>query len=84
MLPEGRRAIIEKESYPVPPIFAMLAKKGNIEEQMMYNTYNMGLGMILAVSKEDADAAMGAVRAAGETPYLVGRITNGEKGVTLC
>ncbi len=51
---------------------------------MMYNTYNMGLGMILAVSKEDADAAMGAVRAAGETPYLVGRITNGEKGVTLC
>ena len=84
MLPEGRHAIIEKESYPVPPIFPMLAKKGNIEEQMMYNTYNMGLGMILAVSKEDADAAMGAVRAAGETPYLVGRITNGEKGVTLC
>lgn len=84
MLPEGRHAVIEKTSYKVPPIFKMLAEKGQIEEQMMYNTYNMGLGMVLAVAPSDADAAMEAVRAAGETPYLVGKIKNGEKGVTLC
>lgn len=84
MLPEGRHAVIEKTSYKVPPIFKLLAEKGQIEEHMMYNTYNMGLGMVLAVAPSDADAAMEAVRAAGETPYLVGRIKNGEKGVTLC
>lgn len=84
MLPEGRHAVIEKGSYPIPPIFAMLKREGQIEEKMMYNTYNMGLGMIAAVAKEDADAAMAAIKAAGETPYLVGEIKNGEKGVTLC
>lgn len=84
MLPEGRHAVIEKTSYQVPPIFKLLAEKGQIEEHMMYNTYNMGLGMVLAVAPSDADAAMEAVRAAGETPYLVGKIKNGEKGVTLC
>lgn len=84
MLPEGRHAVIEKTSYKVPPIFKLLAEKGQIEEHMMYNTYNMGLGMVLAVAPSDADAAMEAVRAAGETPHLVGRIKNGEKGVTLC
>ncbi len=84
MLPEGRHAVIEKGSYPIPPIFAMLKREGQIEEKMMYNTYNMGLGMIAAVAKEDADAAIAAIKAAGETPYLVGEIKNGEKGVTLC
>lgn len=84
MLPEGKHAVIEKTGYPIPPIFAMLQREGNIEEKMMYNTYNMGIGMIAAVSKEDADAAMAAVKAAGETPYIVGTIKNGEKGVTLC
>ena len=84
MLPEGKHAVIEKTGYPIPPIFAMLQREGNIEEKMMYNTYNMGIGMIAAVPKEDADAAMAAVRAAGETPYIVGTIKNGEKGVTLC
>ena len=49
MLKEGTRAVIEKDSYPVLPIFKLLAEKGNIEEKMMYNTYNMGLGMVLAV-----------------------------------
>ena len=61
-----------------------MAKKGNIEEKMMYNTYNMGIGMIVAVSPEDADAAMRAIKEAGETPYIVGHIETGEKGVTLC
>lgn len=84
MLPDGKCAVIKKDSYPIPPIFAMLAREGRIEEKMMYNTYNMGLGMVLAVAPQDADAAMEAIRAAGEQPYIVGRIENGEKGVTLC
>ena len=84
MLNEGTRAIIEKDSYPVLPIFDLLAKKGKIEEKMMYNTFNMGLGMVLAVDPSDVDKTMAAIREAGDTPYVVGRIENGEKGVTLC
>ena len=84
MLPEGTRAAIEKDSYPVPPIFRMLKREGNIEEQMMYNTFNMGIGMVAAVDPADADRAMEAVKAAGETPYVIGRVTAGEKGVDVC
>nr|WP_300859196.1 phosphoribosylformylglycinamidine cyclo-ligase [uncultured Acetatifactor sp.] len=84
MLPEGIRAVVQKDSYEVPAIFRLLADKGNIEEQMMYNTYNMGLGMVLAVSPEDADRCLEALRAAGETPYVVGRCAAGEKGVDIC
>ena len=84
MLPEGKRAVVEKNSYEVPAIFKMLAREGEIAEQMMYNTYNMGLGMILAVDPADVDKTMEAVKAAGETPYVVGKIEAGEKGVTLC
>ena len=84
MLKEGTRAVINKNSYPVPPIFTLMAKKGNIEEHMMYNTYNMGLGMIVAVDPADVDKTMEAMKAAGDTPYVVGTIEAGEKGVTLC
>ena len=84
MLPDGMNAKIQKDSYPVLPIFKLLQKTGNLEEKMMYNTYNMGIGMVLAVEKADADKAMEAVRKAGETPYLIGEVTAGEKGVTLC
>lgn len=84
MLPEGKRAVVEKNSYEIPAIFKMLAREGEIAEQMMYNTYNMGLGMILAVDPADVDKTMEAVKAAGETPYVVGKIEDGEKGVTLC
>lgn len=84
MLPEGVRAVVKKDSYPVLPIFKMLQEEGNIAEEMMYNTYNMGLGMILAVDPADVDKTMEAIRAAGETPYVVGSVENGEKGVTLC
>lgn len=84
MLKDGVHAVIEKDSYPIPPIFTLMAKKGNIEEQMMYNTYNMGIGMIVAVDPADVDKTMEAMRAAGDTPYVVGKITEGEKGVTLC
>ena len=84
MLTDNTHAVIRKDSYPVPPIFGLLARTGGIEEKMMYNTYNMGLGMILAVSADDADKTMEALKAAGETAYVVGQIEEGEKGVTLC
>ena len=84
MLVDGVRAVIEKDSYPVPPIFKLLAEKGDIAEQMMYNTFNMGIGMVVAVDKADVDKAMEAVRAAGDEPYVIGRIEAGEKGVIVC
>ncbi len=84
MLPEGVRAVVKKDSYEVPAIFRLLAAKGQIEERMMYNTYNMGIGMVLAVDPSQAHRAMEAVRAAGETPYVIGRTEAGEKGVELC
>ena len=84
MLPEGMRAVVKKDSYEVPAIFKLLAKEGNIAEEMMYNTFNMGLGMVVAVDKEDVDKTMEAIKAAGDTPYIVGHMEAGEKGVTLC
>ena len=84
MLPESVNAEIKKDSYPVPPIFGLLQKTGNLEEKMMYNTYNMGLGMVLAVDPADVDKTMEAILAAEETPYVVGKVTAGDKGVTLC
>ena len=84
MLPEGIRAVVEKNSYSVPPIFEMLKKDGEIKEEIMYNTFNMGLGMIVAVNEADVDKTMEAIKAAGDTPYVIGKIIDGEKGVTLC
>lgn len=84
MLPEGMRAVVKKDSYEVPAVFRLLQKRGGIEEEMMYNTYNMGIGMLLAVRSKDADKVVEAVRAAGETPYVVGSIEAGEKGVIIC
>ena len=84
MLKDGVRAVIKKDSYQIPPIFGMLAKKGDIEEHMMYNTYNMGIGMVVAVDAADAERTMEAMKSAGDTPYLIGSIEAGEKGVTLC
>ena len=84
MLKDGTHAVIEKDSYEVPAIFKLLEKKGNIEEQIMYNTYNMGLGMILAVDAADVSKTMAAIEASGETPYVVGAVKSGDKGVTIC
>ena len=84
MLPDGKHAKIMLNQFPKLPIFSMLQREGQIEDQMMYNTYNMGLGMILAVDAADVDKTMEAIKAAGDTPYVVGRIEDGEKGVTLC
>ena len=84
MLPEGIRAVVKKDSYEVPAIFKLLQKTGNIEEEMMYNTYNMGLGMVLAVDPADVEKTVEAIQKAGETPYIVGSCEAGEKGVTVC
>ena len=84
MLPEGVRAVAKKDSYEVPAIFKLLQKTGNIEEQMMYNTYNMGIGMMLTVASEDADRTIEALKQAGEQAYVVGSVEAGEKGVTIC
>ena len=84
MLKEGTHANIKKDSYPVPAIFELMKKKADLDEDMMYNTFNMGLGMVIAVDKADVDKAMEAFASAGDKPYVVGEITQGEKGVTLC
>ena len=84
MLPEGMRAVIRKDSYEVPAIFRLLQEKGGLEEKMMYNTYNMGIGRVLAVEESQAEQVMEAVRRAGESPYRIGYAESGEKGVVLC
>ena len=84
MLKDGVRAVVRKNSYEIPAIFNMMAKDGNIEEHMMYNTYNMGIGMIVAVDKENADKAVATLAAAGETAYIIGEVVEGEKGVDVC
>lgn len=83
MLREGTRAVVEKNSYEVPAIFKLLMKTGNIDEHMMYNTYNMGIGMVLAVDPEKVEDAIAAIREAGDQAYVIGRIAAGEKGVDL-
>ena len=84
MLPEGVRAVVDKNSYEVPAIFRLLAKEGEIAEEMMYNTYNMGIGMMLALDAADADRAVQALTDAGEKAWIVGKVKAGEKGVTIC
>lgn len=84
MLPEGVRAIVNKNSYEVPAVFRLLAKEGNVAEEMMYNTYNMGIGMMLALDAADAEKAVKVLQEAGETAWIVGKVEAGEKGVTIC
>lgn len=84
MLPDGICAEVEKNSYEVPAIFKLMEAKGEISEEIMYNTFNMGIGMVLAVDPADQDRTMEAIKAAGETPYVIGCTKAGEKGVVLC
>ncbi len=83
MLPDGIKAVVKKDSYDIPPIFTLMQKKGQIEEHMMYNTYNMGLGMVLAVDKDDVDACLKAIEKAGDKAWVVGSCESGDKGVEL-
>ena len=84
MLPDGVKAVVKKDSYEVPAIFKMLAKEGAIDEQMMYNTFNMGIGMVLAVDPADVDATIAALAKTGDSAWLIGEVADGEKGVELC
>lgn len=84
MLPDGVHATIEKDSFFTPPIFKMISDAGAVKEVDMYNTFNMGIGMVLAVDKDDVIEMMRVIEASGEKPYQIGKITAGEKGVTLC
>ncbi len=84
MLPDGVVAKIKKDSYEVPAIFKLLAKTGDIEEQMMYNTYNMGIGMCIAVDPADVDKTLKTLELTGDKAYVIGSVAAGEKGVELC
>ena len=84
MLPDGVKAVVKKDSYEVPAIFKMLAKEGQIEEQMMYNTFNMGLGMVLAVDPADVEKTLDALQETGDKAHVIGEIADGDKGVELC
>ena len=84
MLPEGVRAVVKKDSYPIPPIFGLIQKKGGIDEKTMYNTYNMGLGMVLAVPADQADRAVEVLKAAGEQAWVVGDVESGEREAIVC
>ena len=84
MLPEGVHAVVHKDSYEVPAIFKLMAEKGNVEEKVMYNTYNMGIGMVIAVDPADTEKALALLAEAGETAYVIGETVEGEAGVTLC
>ena len=83
MLPDGVSAHIRKDSYPVLPIFKLIQEKGGVAEEMMYNTFNMGLGMVIAVRPEDEKETIAAIESAGEKAYSVGEIVQGDKGVIL-
>lgn len=84
MLPDGAHAVVHKDAYEVPAIFKLLAKTGDIDEKMMYNTYNMGIGMMVAVDEKNVNDTLEALERAGETAFVVGEIKAGEKGVTVC
>ena len=84
MLPEGYQAEINKGTWPVSPIFHLMAGLGDIEEKVMYNTFNMGIGMICVVKEDDADKALEALRAKGEKAYLIGKVVKGQDGMVLC
>lgn len=83
MLPDGIRAVTEKDSYEVPTIFKLLQKTGNIADEMMYNTFNMGVGMVLCIDPKDKDATLEALKSAGEKAFVLGSVVNGEKGVDI-
>lgn len=84
MLPEGLCASIKKDSFPVPPIFSLIQKTGKVPERDMFNTFNMGIGMCIAVDADKADAALELLRGEGEKAYIIGKVVTGEDGVKIC
>jgi len=83
MLIEDTKAVVRKDSYEIPAIFKLMAKIGDIKEEMMYNTFNMGLGMVIAVDKSDVSKTIEALKALGESAYEIGYIEKGTKGIEL-
>lgn len=81
-LPAGCRAVLRPAAWPEPPVFGLLRRLGRIEEAEMRRTFNLGVGMALFVPPERADAAVGALRAAGELAWIIGEVVAGERGVT--
>ncbi|MBQ3114986.1 MAG: phosphoribosylformylglycinamidine cyclo-ligase [Clostridia bacterium] len=84
MLPDNMKAVIKTDSYEIPAIFKLMMDKGNVSLQNMYNTFNMGIGMIFAISKEQANDAVNTLKEMGETAYILGTVEKGENGVELC
>lgn len=83
MLRENTKAVIRKDSYEIPAIFKLMAETGDIKEEMMYNTFNMGIGMVIAVDKSDISETLEALKSSGEVAYEIGYIAEGEKGIEL-
>ena len=83
MMQPGLTAHIDVSTFPMPRIFDIIQKTGSIPVRDMYNTFNMGIGMIAAVPAAEADQAIAALKAAGETAYLIGSVVNGEDGVEV-
>jgi phosphoribosylformylglycinamidine cyclo-ligase len=83
MLIEDTKAVVRKDSYEIPAIFKLMAKTGDIKEEMMYNTFNMGLGMVIAVDKSNVSKTLEALKSSGESAYEIGYIEKGTKGIEL-
>jgi phosphoribosylformylglycinamidine cyclo-ligase len=84
MLPEGMHGNVRLDSYDIPPLFKMLQREGNIADQAMYNTFNMGIGMAIVVNQDKADEAVRLINETGEKAYILGEITGGTRGISLC
>lgn len=84
MLPEGLKAVIRKGSFPVLPIFDLIQKTGDVPERDMFNTFNMGIGMCIAVDSDKADDAVKVLCDAGEKAYIIGEVAPGQEGVEIC
>lgn len=83
VLPEGVNVEIDYGTWPILPIFSLLQQTGNVSNRDMFTTFNMGIGLVIVVAEQDAEAALSALRASGETPYVIGRVTEGDRIVTF-
>ena len=84
MLPQGTRALVRKDSYQLPPLFSLIAREGKVEEKVMYNTFNMGIGMVLAIDPAQADKTLSLLKTQGEKAWVIGEVISGEKGADVC